>query len=675
MVDLLARKKCFLCHLPPLCICAGPLSLVSSLFCFEILVATAFCPLLLQTAGRMDVEPFDPIRVKLIEHPWHWRETSDRGEAVWAVDAHPFLSRVATAGGDGFVKIWQIKADILRAASMGHGARPEEMCGFVAALANDRLSTDKGTVNCVRWSPGGSLLCSVHDGGVILIWRHDPNNSVSAQYEDVRGFNKEHWACVWRHQYSDIDLTDVAWGPDSKNIVVAAADNSVLLFGTENLVSHHTLHNAHDGSCCGIAWDPWNEVICSSGLDRRLCFYHFNPAKGKHSATLAFFGTKIGGSNASTEKKSVRFLGEEASPHNRRMSWSPDGLLLAVPCGKHQDVAAATHSGPTGSDDAAARLSGATLRCLYIFLRNELSKPAIALGGIDELTVIRGCRWAPCLFKQTAGTPQPMAATKEAEFDVSPPGQEHAVEQQHPPLPPAAAAGGAAAGDPSLSADRALPIGAGGPLSEADEAAAGRVAGCAAAPPTAVEAFSKEGEANQQQGWGPDEYRMALAAWTAENVLVYTTNSAQRLCGLKGLHYGPITDCSFSSDASFLFVTSEDGYVTACVFHQPIGELFPLFSLDSSASAALGPVAAYVRTRVTVTRTAAAQHEAHLLESRQERQVVHGAVVKKKRRLETEGGGDDGGDNKQKEDSNGAAAGAAPKVVADAAMLETLLGE
>ncbi len=74
--------------------------------------------------------------------------------------------------------------------------------------------------------------------------------------------------------------------------------------------------------------------------------------------------------------------------------------------------------------------------------------------------------------------------------------------------------------------------------------------------------------------WGPAEYRMALAVWTSDSVVVYTTDSGCRHSDFTDLHFSTITSVSWSHDGRFLLTSSMDGYVSVVMYHHPIGRSY-----------------------------------------------------------------------------------------------------
>ncbi|KAG6552663.1 hypothetical protein Mapa_005610 [Marchantia paleacea] len=66
-------------------------------------------------------------------------------------------------------------------------------------------------------------------------------------------------------------------------------------------------------------------------------------------------------------------------------------------------------------------------------------------------------------------------------------------------------------------------------------------------------------------------YRLVFAVATLSCVFIYDTQESCPIAVFSGLHYAPITDLAWSSDARFLAVSSQDGYCTLVGFDE--GEL------------------------------------------------------------------------------------------------------
>jgi hypothetical protein len=64
------------------------------------------------------------------------------------------------------------------------------------------------------------------------------------------------------------------------------------------------------------------------------------------------------------------------------------------------------------------------------------------------------------------------------------------------------------------------------------------------------------------------KYRMIFAVVTITSVLIYDTQHPFPLLKLRGLHYAPMNDATWSSDGRILTICSSDGYLTFLRFHE-----------------------------------------------------------------------------------------------------------
>jgi chromatin assembly factor 1 subunit B len=156
-----------------------------------------------------------------------------------------------------------------------------------------------------------------------------------------------------------------------------------------------------------------------------------------------------------------------------------------------------------------------------------------------------------------------------------------------------------------------------------------------------------EGSGNADESamkpWGPAEYRMALAIWTADSVIVYTTDSGSRHSDFTDLHFSSITSVAWSHDARFLLTSSMDGYVSVVMFHQPIG--VPHATPQGSAAGAASYCQSLSTLLLDLRAEAASVEFARTEAASRMGTSLHGdsgkssagasvAVVKKKKRLE-----------------------------------------
>lgn len=500
-----------------------------------------------------------PLRARTIEVLWHCNERNEEAEllglqssmteGITSIDYNPRSDRFVTTGGDGNLRLWEIRTTAVD-AWLENGAN--DMLACCRHICRMRTSWMPVTA---RWSPQGEMIASAHcDGKVCLWWRDTASEPASA---DADG-DVEEWKAYRHLSGHTSDVYDLCFSADSRYLLSGAGDGSIVIHDLEgSTLPVLQLQDVHTKFCRGVAWDPWTRYVHTFGCGPSLlCFTHVPKSAGHHRRMHL----------AGQRKCQGDYMGESCALSFRRLGWSPDGLLLAVPYGKvgKAGTRAAQPSTahllasieakekaeagqlPSTSTAPAARPTTLVadespadaesddvedmLHCVYVYSRGAPEKVACRLGvrGFNE---VRGVRWAPCFLE-----PLPVG---EVLHDVL-----------QPPPPETAAA----------SAD--VPVGS---------------ASAATATEAALEA------ARQRRGaWGPAEYRMALAVWTSDAVLVYTTDSSARHSDFTDLHMRSITDVAWSHNASHLYTASLDGYISVIAFGTSLAVAHRLPAFSSS---------------------------------------------------------------------------------------------
>lgn len=223
----------------------------------------------------------------------------DRGTLLRKYDIHsnyvvevawqPYGNRIASAGGEGLVRIWEVDTGQTLLTYRGHS-------WFLQKISNPTIYT-------LAWSPEGLRIASTGTGGNVRVWNADTGQDITSHSGPFG---------VLR------DVFALAWSPDGK--LIASACSSI---GTNKTVH---IWNAttgakilqYDGkrglfphvSVSALAWSPDRKHIASVYNDKTL--HIWNPLTGQ---TISIFKT-----NAS---------------YVYRIAWSPDSQYLALANGNY----------------------------------------------------------------------------------------------------------------------------------------------------------------------------------------------------------------------------------------------------------------------------------------------------------------------------------------------------
>ncbi|KAG5464824.1 hypothetical protein LSCM4_00265 [Leishmania orientalis] len=561
-----------------------------------------------------------PLRVRTIEILWHCNERNEEAEllgmqssvmeGITSIDYNPRCHRIVTTGGDGNIRLWEMHVNAVDAWLENNANDMMACCRHLCRMRTTWMPLT------ARWSPQGEMIASAHCDGKVCLWWRDPaggSATAAAAASDEGSSNSdlrvgsgdsdgdvEEWK-AYRHLTGHIsDVYDICFSAESRYLLSGAGDGSIVIHDLEgSTMPVLQLTDLHSKFCRGVAWDPWTRFLHTFGCGPSLlCFTHVPRSEG-HRRRMHLAGQR---------KCQGDYIGESCALSYRRLCWSPDGLLLAVPYGKvtkggHQQAPSMAnllasieakekaeamlqeksdhtqhaslpthrieagagkinHSAPvTAIGSAGDDELDDMLHCVYIYTREAPDKVACRLGlrGFGE---VRGALWAPC-FLEPLPTDELLARCP----------------QQSTVLFSAAA--DRAAADSTTTATSSCGHRA-GPTTAETPPSQQQTAGAETSALSASQLATLEAGRQRRGAWGPAEYRMALAVWTSDAVIVYTTDSSSRHSDFTDLHMRSITDVAWSHDASHLYTASLDGYISVIAFGDSLTAAHRLPSFSTS---------------------------------------------------------------------------------------------
>ncbi|KAL2266177.1 hypothetical protein VTJ83DRAFT_5529 [Remersonia thermophila] len=249
----------------------------------------------------------------IIKPSWLCHSGEQKDFEVYSCHVSPDGSRLATAGGDGHVRIWSTNA-IINANEPGF-SEPRQLC---------HMSHHLGTIHSVRFSPNGRYLASGADDRVICIYQLDSNPpSHAATFGTNEPPPVENWKTHKRLVGHDSDVQDLAWSPDNSILVSVGLDSKIVVWSGHTFEKLKTIA-AHQSHVKGITFDPANKFFATAGDDRHIKIFRFTPPPPnatQHDMVNNFvLETTI----------SAPFKSSPLTTYFRRCSWSPDGNHIAA---------------------------------------------------------------------------------------------------------------------------------------------------------------------------------------------------------------------------------------------------------------------------------------------------------------------------------------------------------
>lgn len=231
---------------------------------------------------------------------------------VYSCHVSPDGSRLATAAGDGHVRIWSTEA-ILNASNPAY-TQPKQLAS---------LSYHSGTVHSVRFSSNGKYLASGADDKIVCVYTLDPGPPAHSTFGSNETPPVENWRIFRRLIGHDNDVQDLGWSCDSSILVSVGLDSKVVVWSGSTFEKLKTLPQ-HQSHVKGITFDPANKYFATASDDRTIKIYRFTSPPPN---ATAYDQT----SNFTLEATvSSPFTTSPLTTYFRRCSWSPEGAHIAA---------------------------------------------------------------------------------------------------------------------------------------------------------------------------------------------------------------------------------------------------------------------------------------------------------------------------------------------------------
>lgn len=243
---------------------------------------------------------------------WLSHSGEKKDHEVYSCDVSPDGSRLATAAGDGHVRIWSTDA-ILNASNPAY-TQPKQLAS---------LSYHSGTVHSVRFSSNGRYLASGADDKIVCVYTLEPGAAGHATFGSSEAPPVENWRIYRRLIGHENDVQDLGWSADSSILVSVGLDSKVVVWSGSTFEKLKTLSN-HQSHVKGITFDPANKYFATASDDRSIKIYRFTSPPPNASA---YDQT----SNFTLETTvSAPFGTSPLTTYFRRCSWSPEGAHIAA---------------------------------------------------------------------------------------------------------------------------------------------------------------------------------------------------------------------------------------------------------------------------------------------------------------------------------------------------------
>jgi len=258
-------------------------------------------------------------------------------------------------------------------------------------------------VNVAKFAPNSNLLATGSDDQFVYIYEYkgenDPNNPTDK--DRCNPFNdfddsiiaKENWKRLQTLRRHINDVVDLAWSPDERFLITGSVDNISLVWDVKKGEALFELPK-HTGYVQGVSWDPLNNFIVTLCTDRNLRIFNAPTSERSKKSSLIQKINKLKlNSTDEKSKSSPLFYDDTLATISRRMSFSPNGELLACP------------SGIIDLDENEEDGTNKFIDCLHMFYRGDNFKKLHCYFPTGVYT--NSIRFCEKLFKLNPDLPNP----------------------------------------------------------------------------------------------------------------------------------------------------------------------------------------------------------------------------------------------------------------------------
>ena len=302
---------------------------------------------------------------------------------------------LVSAGDGGEVFLWRSDGEVSTSAAAPAEADPFSSASRWRAVAVLRGHSDD--VFDAAWAPDGSALATASLENLAILWDAPGGGAIGGGGGGGAGAGGGESTAPPRARARLDDhrhyVQGVAWDPAGVFLATQAADRTVRVYGPRPLPAGKRRGGGGAAAAAGGARPACGaglrDLVCLATLARRPPREGELPAAPAAGAAAAE-GAPVAAAAAPRAAATTfpLFADEQLPTFFRRLAWSPDGGLLAVPAG----VLRPGGGGGGGSGSPP-------LHAAYLYARGRWAGPAVALPSARPVVAVRFC---PVLFEKQA---------------------------------------------------------------------------------------------------------------------------------------------------------------------------------------------------------------------------------------------------------------------------------